>query len=229
MQVTQDSRDMGSVLGLGRSPGEGNGNPLQYSCLGNPMDRGAWWATVHGVTKSWTRLSRYLSFLSMLPRRVSIMGNISLLTKFKKKSSLEVGTLRFSASREPWERILFPGFFCVVSWGQEILDATPGGEGHRAILSTLCLWVISSSCRAFCIFCQPHPHSSPVQPSLPSARLYFLTSPNALYANRTHTYFLNRFPPAAVFPFQVDGLSIFQLFRSNTSVSACFVSLTHSF
>ena len=38
-------------LGLGRSPREGNGNPLQYSCLGNPMDRGAWWATVHEVTK----------------------------------------------------------------------------------------------------------------------------------------------------------------------------------
>ena len=44
----------GSIPGLGRSPGEGNGNPLQYSCLENPMDRGAWWATVHGVTKSWT-------------------------------------------------------------------------------------------------------------------------------------------------------------------------------
>ena len=42
----------GSVLGLGRSPGEGHGNPLQYPCLENPMDRGAWWATVHGVTKS---------------------------------------------------------------------------------------------------------------------------------------------------------------------------------
>ena len=40
--------------GLGRSLGEGNGKPLQYSCLGNPMDRGAWWATVHGVAKSWT-------------------------------------------------------------------------------------------------------------------------------------------------------------------------------
>ena len=38
-------------------PGEGSGNPLQYSCLKNPMDRGAWWATVHGVTKSWTGLS----------------------------------------------------------------------------------------------------------------------------------------------------------------------------
>ena len=44
--------DAGSIPGLGRSPGEGNGNPLQYSCLGNPIDRGAWWATVHGVTKS---------------------------------------------------------------------------------------------------------------------------------------------------------------------------------
>ena len=48
-----DARDMGSIPGSGRSPGEGNGNPLQYSCLENPMDRGAWWATVHGVAKSW--------------------------------------------------------------------------------------------------------------------------------------------------------------------------------
>ena len=44
--------DLGSILGLGRSPGEGNGNPLQYSCLENPMDGGAWKATVHGVTES---------------------------------------------------------------------------------------------------------------------------------------------------------------------------------
>ena len=43
--------DRGSVLGLGRSPGEGNGNPLQYSCLENPMDKGAWQATVHGVAR----------------------------------------------------------------------------------------------------------------------------------------------------------------------------------
>ena len=46
--------DLGSIPGLGRSPGEGNGNPLQYSCLENPMGGGAWWATVHGVAKSWT-------------------------------------------------------------------------------------------------------------------------------------------------------------------------------
>ena len=47
----------GSIPGLGRSPGEGNVNPLQYSCLENPMDRGTWWATVHEVAKSQTRLS----------------------------------------------------------------------------------------------------------------------------------------------------------------------------
>ena len=51
--------DLDSIPGLGRSPGEGNGNPLQYSCLENSMDRGAWRATVHGVTKSGTRLNDF--------------------------------------------------------------------------------------------------------------------------------------------------------------------------
>ena len=52
-----NAEDPGSIPGLGRSPGEGNGNPLQYSCLGNPMDRGAWQVTVHGITESWTQLN----------------------------------------------------------------------------------------------------------------------------------------------------------------------------
>ena len=46
--------DLGSIPGLRKSPGEGNGNPLQYSCLENPIDRGTWRVTVHGVKKSWT-------------------------------------------------------------------------------------------------------------------------------------------------------------------------------
>ena len=54
-----DVRDAGFIFGLGRSPGKGNGNPLQYSCLENPIDRGAWKATVHGVAKSWTRLKQH--------------------------------------------------------------------------------------------------------------------------------------------------------------------------
>ena len=49
-----NAEDLGSIPGSGRSPGEGNGNTLQYSCLENPMDQGAWWATVHGVAKSRT-------------------------------------------------------------------------------------------------------------------------------------------------------------------------------
>ena len=53
------AEDLGSIPGSGRSPEEGNGNPLQYSCLENPMDGGAWWATVHGVTKNRTQLSDF--------------------------------------------------------------------------------------------------------------------------------------------------------------------------
>ena len=49
-----NARDLGLIPGSGRPPREGNGNPLQYSCLENPMDRGAWQATVHGVAKNWT-------------------------------------------------------------------------------------------------------------------------------------------------------------------------------
>ena len=49
-----DDRDMGSITELGRTPGEGHGNQLQYFCLENPVDRGAWWVTVHRVAQSWT-------------------------------------------------------------------------------------------------------------------------------------------------------------------------------
>ena len=55
-------RGSGSIPRSGKSPEEGNGNPLQYSCLENPMDRGAWWATVHRVTKSGTRLRDFAFF-----------------------------------------------------------------------------------------------------------------------------------------------------------------------
>ena len=61
------ARDPGLIPGLGRSLGERNGNPLQYSCLENPMDWGAWWATVHGVPKTWTQLSDFtFTFFSLL-------------------------------------------------------------------------------------------------------------------------------------------------------------------
>ena len=61
----EDTGDTGSVSGLGRSPGEGKGNPLQDYCLENPMDRGAWQATAHGVAKSQTRLSDFTSLTNV--------------------------------------------------------------------------------------------------------------------------------------------------------------------
>ena len=61
---TANTGDVGLIPGLGRSAGEGNGTPLQYSCLENPMDGGAWWATVHGVAKSQTQLSDFTFFHS---------------------------------------------------------------------------------------------------------------------------------------------------------------------
>ena len=66
--------DPDSIPGLGRSPGEGHGTPLQHSCLENSMDRGAWRVTVHGVTKSWTRLSdQQLEISHSFQRQVTIL------------------------------------------------------------------------------------------------------------------------------------------------------------
>ena len=65
--------DPGSIPGSGRSPGEGNGNPLQYSCLENPMDGGAWQATVHGVAKSQTRLSDFTHKQEMARVNINIL------------------------------------------------------------------------------------------------------------------------------------------------------------
>ena len=63
-----DAGDLGLIPGSGRSPGEGNGNPFQYSCLGNPMNRGDWWATVHGVGHNWVTntLSEELLFMCII-------------------------------------------------------------------------------------------------------------------------------------------------------------------
>ena len=69
----RNAGDWGSISGLGTSPGEGNGNPLQYSCLENPMDGEAWWVIVHGVTKSQTQLSD-LTFTSIFQFIQNLQG-----------------------------------------------------------------------------------------------------------------------------------------------------------
>ena len=92
--------DSGSILGSGRSPGEGNSNPLQYFCLENPTDRGAWQATVHGVVKSWIRLSNFTlienikkAFLSLLP----VLWNSEFNWIYLYLSLLPFASLLFSA------------------------------------------------------------------------------------------------------------------------------------
>ena len=65
-----DARQVGLIPGLGRSPGGGRGNPLQYSCLENPMDRGAWWATVHGVAEIFPEGSNKMFSLTKMIKKM---------------------------------------------------------------------------------------------------------------------------------------------------------------
>ena len=69
-----DKRDVGLIPGSGRSPGGGHGNPLQYTCLGNPMDRGACWTTVHRITKSQTQLSDLVPNMHIKPPGLTPQG-----------------------------------------------------------------------------------------------------------------------------------------------------------
>ena len=82
---TGDSGVVDSIPGLGRSPGEGHGHPLQYSCLENPMDRGAWQAMVHGVTKSWTLVKQLSTHRTYTYNRI--------LFKLLKKGNSDATTL----------------------------------------------------------------------------------------------------------------------------------------
>ena len=81
--------DLGSIPGSGGSPGEGNGNPLQYSCLENPMDGGAWWATVHGVAKSWTQLSDF-TFTFHFSIDLELLLNTFILNLIAKIQELQI-------------------------------------------------------------------------------------------------------------------------------------------
>ena len=80
--------DLGLIHGSGRSPGEGDGNPFQYSSPENPMDRGAWWATVHGVSKSQTQLSdfTFTFFLSLLLLKVRVQSHLFSEGSFSEES-----------------------------------------------------------------------------------------------------------------------------------------------
>ena len=90
-----NAEDLGSIPGLGRSLGEGNGNPLQYSCLENPMDGEEWWATVHGVAKSWTGLSDF----TLCTRRASWIAQL-----VKNLPAMQETPVRFLGQEDPLEK-----------------------------------------------------------------------------------------------------------------------------
>ena len=87
-----NAEDLGSIPGSGRSPGEGNGNPLQDSCLENPMDGGAWWATVHGVAKNWTQLSDFTFTLFFLQFSTILVNKKTMLEQNQSYSKTNMQT-----------------------------------------------------------------------------------------------------------------------------------------
>ena len=103
-----DKRDAGSIPGLGRSLGGGHGNPLQYSCLENHMDREAWWATVHGVTKSWTWVTEYICINSEPGKaRWLAKGNLEEMSCIS-DSSYHKGVILSLSSPCVYLQVLFP-------------------------------------------------------------------------------------------------------------------------
>ena len=91
--------DAGSIPGWERSPGEGNGSPLQYSCLGNPMDRGAWWVTLYRVTKSWTWLSDWTTTPYLTSTIVNILPILFHLSSHFPPFFLEQQTLHYFTTK----------------------------------------------------------------------------------------------------------------------------------
>ena len=134
-----DIRDAGSIPGLGRSPGGGYGNPLQYSCLENPMDRGAWWAMVHRLAKSQTWLKHLIMHTMSFTYDVSLkilstdLGwgrgySMTLMSNFTQTRSM------FKDSEDFYET----GFLFLVS--MELYFFHDLGQVTLSLTNTFCLW-----------------------------------------------------------------------------------------
>ena len=126
-----NAKDSSSIPGSRRSPRQGSGNPLQDSCLENSMDRGAWWATVHGVAKSWTQLSDF-DFTSL--RTYIWAPQIVLVVKSPVQETYHIQAFRLDpwVGKIPWRRAWppTPVFLPGESHGQRSLEGY-GSQGHK--------------------------------------------------------------------------------------------------
>ena len=99
----EDAGDAGSIPGLGRSPGGGHGNPLQYSCLENPMERETWWTTVHGVAKNWTRLKWHThAFRNLQPLYFLSSNNYGKAESLLRKRNIPSTVYLLVYGYQPW-------------------------------------------------------------------------------------------------------------------------------
>ena len=129
-----DVRDVGLILALGRSPGGGHDNPLQHSCLGNLMDRGAWWATVHRLAKSWT-----------WPKRLSTHTRPFAWRAWVQMIMWWVG--RLDDYWEVWRSTIF--FFCL-SWPKYLLLISWGSAKFLSSLERFCQTLTQAQINNLC-------------------------------------------------------------------------------
>ena len=194
----RDIKDVGSIPGWGKSPGRGNGNLPQYSCLENPMDRGAWWALVHRVAKSQTPLKWFRTHAHMLCLIKVLLKTLNQMLLFRHwaiSDSLQCHGL-------PHSRLPCPSL-------------SPGVCSDSCAWSPWCYLTISSSATLFSFCCQ----SFPALGSFPMSRLFALggqsigalasaISPSSEYSGLI-SFRIDRFDPL-----QSEGLS--RIFSSTT-------------
>ena len=131
--------EAGSIPGLGRSPAGGDGNPLEYSCLENPMDRGAWWATVHGVTQSRTRLRDW----------APIHAHETFKSKFFALLCLFIFAYGSSVAPASFvQKTIFPPLNCFCTFV----------KNNFAIFVWMCFWALCSFPSIYASVLPPIPH-----------------------------------------------------------------------
>ena len=148
-EMKETQKNSGLIPGLGRSPGGGNGNQLQNSCLGNPMDRGAWWVTIHGVIMSWTQLSYWACMCTCI--YLAVLGCSCGMWDLR---SLLWHVRLFFLSCSTWDLVLRPptlGVRSLTHWTiREALDACISDVKPSILILTLTVRLLQEVVHCTC-------------------------------------------------------------------------------